>query len=416
MSRHSAIVGGSTAGRLIECPGSYQAQLALPPSADVSSEYAAEGTAMHAVMDRLMRLRQVSDGAATLAVVAASDMLGETFVDRILTFDHLDAMIYPALHLLEELEIEYGGGFRVLAVEQRVKFPGVPGAFGTCDLILGNDTHILHVDWKFGSGVSVEALTSDGEGEKLNAQMMFYTAAAVDSLKALYKGKRQLVIAIIQPRGDIPLTHTVVTKRDLKWFVEDLQAAVVTALDRDPARAKGAHCRFAPCKIDCPLWTGPLLDLSAMKLQPRTEMVAKGPTPYGDYLAKAKALVDVLADYTKEVNEQLHAYLEDGGEVPGWKLKKKVKQRQWVDMEMVADTLKDLGFAEPDIWEKKLVTFAKADAAAKRLGVRIPDYLRVAPETNETTICLASDPAPAVDRATAIEQFRASIPLLTGKG
>jgi Protein of unknown function (DUF2800) len=414
MSRHSTIVGGSTAGRLIECPGSYQAQLALPPSADVSSEYALEGTFCHAVMDRLMRNRQI--GAITQA--NPEHWLGQTFADRELTQAHIDEMIAPALELLRQLEQDcgYGGGFRVLGVEARVKFPGIPGAFGTCDLILGNSTHVLHVDWKFGSGVSVEAVTADELDEKLNPQMMFYTAAAVDSLKALYKGKRQLVIAIIQPRGSIPLTHTIVTKRDLKWFVEDLQKAVVDALDRNPHRSRGDHCRFAPCKIDCPLWTGPLLDLADMKLIPRTEMVTKGPSPYGDYLARAKALVDTLADYTKEVNEQLHAYLEDGGEVPGWKLKAKVKARQWIDEVEVEHALEDVGFDTKDIYERKLVTFAAAEKTAKRLGVRIPDHLRVAPPTNETTVTRADDPAPAIERATAIEQFRASIPLLTGKG
>jgi hypothetical protein len=145
-------------------------------------------------------------------------------------------------------------------------------------------------------------------------------------------------------------------------------------------------------------------------------MVTKGPTPYGTYLARAKALVDTLADYTKEVNEQLHAFLEDGGEVPGWKLKAKVKQRVWIDEDTVNDTLDDIGFGYDDIWERKLVTFAKAEATAKRLGVKIPDHLRVAPPTNETTVTRADDPAPAIERATAIEQFRASIPLLTGKG
>jgi len=412
-------VGGSTADRLISCPGSYQAQLALPPSADVSSEYALEGTFAHAVMDRLMRNRQIG----AIGQAEPEHWLGSKFADRELTQDHIDEMIAPALELLRQLENECGygvvdgsGHFRVLGIEQRVKFPGIPGAFGTCDLILGNDTHVLHVDWKFGSGVSVEALTADEHGEKLNPQMMFYTAAAVDSLKALYKGKRQLVIAIIQPRGTIPLTHTIVTKRDLKWFAEDLQGAVVAALDRDPARARGPHCRFAPCKIDCPLWTGPLLELGDLQLVPRTEMVTKGPSPYGDYLARAKALVDMLADYTKEVNEQLHAFLEDGGEVPGWKLKAKVKARQWVDEETVERTLGDLGFKPWEIWEEKLTTFAKADATAKQRGVKIPDHLRIAPPTNETTVTTSDDPAPAVDRATAIEQFRASIPLLTGKG
>ena len=46
---------------------------------------------------------------------------------------------------------------------------------------------------------------------------------------------------------------------------------------------------------------------------------------------RAKHLVDMLTLYKKEVDEQLHAYLEDGGKVPGWRLKAKVKQRQWID-------------------------------------------------------------------------------------
>jgi hypothetical protein len=411
MSRHSSIVGGSTAGRLIECPGSYQALLALPPSADTPSEYAAEGTAMHAVMDRLMRNRQV--GAVDQA--NPRHWLGAEFVDRKLTQDHIDTMIHPALEALHQLEENegYGGNFRVLGVEDRVQFPGIPSAFGTCDLILGNDTHVLWVDWKFGAGVGVQASYPDGENEKLNPQMMFYLTAGKHSLKNLYKGKRQLVISIIQPRGDVPLSHAIVTPRDIKWFTEDLQDAVATALDRDPPRHRGDHCRFAGCKVNCPLWTGPLLQLADMQLIPRTEVVTREPSAYGEYLARAKALVDLLAAYKKEVDEQLHAFLEDGGSVPGWKLKAKAKQRQWLaDNVRVAEELETLGFSGEQIWQMKLQSFQSVDATAKRLGVVIPDYLRVAPPTNETTICPADDPAPAIERSTALEQFRASIPLL----
>jgi hypothetical protein len=410
MTRHSSIVGGSTAGRLLECPGSYQAQLALPPSADVSSEYALEGTAMHGVMDVLMRARQ---NIASLDVVQhAQDCLGFTYVDRQLTQEHLDTMILPALASLAELEAAYGGGFRVLGVEVRVQFPGLPGAFGTVDLILGSKFHVLHVDWKFGQGIAVQAVYDAGDslGEKLNPQMMFYTAAAMHSCKALYKGKRNLVIAIIQPRTTPSLSHTEISKADIKYFTEDLHNAVISALDRDPPRHRGEHCRFAPCKISCPKWTGPMLDLSAMGvLAPRTEMVSNEPSAYGEYLAKAKDLADLAAMFKKEVDEQLHAYLEDGGTVPGWKLKAKAKLRQWVDDTVVSVALKEQGFQDHEIWERKLVTFAKADATAKKLGVKIPDDLRKAPPSNETTVTRADDPAPPVNRALAVDQFRAAL-------
>lgn len=422
MSAHSSIVGGSSADRIISCPGSYQAQLALPASSDRSSEYAEEGTAMHAVMDAIMRERQRLETEAPLWVANQDNMLdaadrriGDHFHDRVLTQEHLDDMVYPALEALADLEAKYGGGFRILAVEARVKFPGIPGAFGTCDIIMGNDTYVLHVDWKFGSGVGVKAAYVDESGVKLNPQLMFYATAAKSTVPSFYRGRRHMVIAIIQPRGDEPLTETVITAKDMKWFREDLETAVALATNRDPARARGEHCRFAPCKVNCQLWTDPLLDLTALGVVPqqRTDVVSKAATPYGEYLARAKTLVDILAMFSKEVNEQLHAYLEDGGTVPGWRLKLKSKQRQWIDADTVAATLKAMGFEDDEIWQKKLQTFGKTDAVAKSLGTKVPDDLRVAPSTTETTVCTIDDPAPIVERQLAIEQFSAALKKLT---
>lgn len=413
MSEHSAIVGGSTASRLLNCPGSYQATLALPAGVDIPSEYAEEGTAMHSVMAALMSYR-VDDNRLSLAEVAQS-WLGQTFYDRALTQAHLDSMILPALDALEELEAEYHGGFDAVGIERAVKFPGIAGAFGTCDVILRSPSHALHVDWKFGAGVPVYAVVKDELGEKVNAQLMFYTAAAKASARHLYRGAPHLVVAVIQPRLEPPLSHVQISNKEIKWFVEDLQAAVMKATDRDPPRAKGEHCRFAPCKINCPLWTGPLLDLSALGVVPRetADASANGVTPYGEYLARAKTLVDLLAMFKATIDEQLHGYLEDGGQVPGWRLKHKVKQRQWVEPEIVVPALEALGFESEDIFQHKLQTFQAADAAAKRLGVKIPAELRVAPPSDETTIALTDDPAPLVERGLAIEQFRASLKQLT---
>jgi hypothetical protein len=409
MSEHSAIVGGSNAGRVLNCPGSYQATLALPRSADIPSEYAEEGTAMHVVMAALMTYR-ISDNRLSLSEIAHQG-LGQVFHDRALTQEHLNTMILPALDALDELEAAYGGGFEVVGVERRVKFPGIPGAFGTCDVILRSPTHALHVDWKFGQGVPVYAITKDELGEKVNAQLMFYTAAAKTSARHLYRGAPHLVVAVIQPRVEPALSHAQISNKEIKWFVEDLQRAVMTATDRDPPRAKGEHCRFAPCKINCKLWTGPLLDLSALGVVPRETADASkhAVTAYGEYLARAKTLVDILAMFKKDVDDQLHAYLEDGGKVPGWRLKHKVKQRQWIDEGTVANELCRLGFEYDETWQKKLVTFQAADATAKRLGVKIPVELRVAPPSNETTIATTDDPAPVVERQLAIEQFRASL-------
>ena len=95
--------------------------------------------------------------------------------------------------------------------------------------------------------------------------------------------------------------------------------------------------------------------------------------------------------------------------MPGWRLKPKIKQRQWVDNDMVAQSSTELGLREHEIWQRKLQTFAATDAAAKRLGVKIPDNLRLAPPSSETTIAPTDDPAPVVETTTLLEQFQASV-------
>jgi hypothetical protein len=413
VSKHSAIVGGSTAGRLLNCPASLARIRALPPTADLPSEYADEGTAMHAVMDELMRLRRDGGGAEP------GDYFGVHFHDRALTDEHLDTMIYPALEHLQTLEQEYdtGGAFKVVGVEQRVTFPGVPGAFGTVDLILQNDRFVLLVDWKFGQGIGVKCVYSDGEGAIVNPQLLYYAAAALKTKPGLF-AKRRIVVAIIQPRGLEPLTFTEVSRRELKMFVEDMHNSVLAAVDRDPPIAKGEWCRFAPCKVNCPLWTGPLLDLTMLDKEPRTVPVGRDVTPYGEYLARAKALVDTAVQFKTELDSQMHAYLENGGAIPGWRLKAKATRRQWADADTVAATLAGLGFSADEIWrDPELLTFQQAEAIARRLGEKIPDELRVAPPPSGTTLATVDDPAPVVEPpSTLMEKFAASLRLLEQQG
>ncbi len=407
MSKHSAIVGGSTAGRLLNCPASLAAIRALPPSADRPSEYAEEGTAMHAVMDHLMIQR--AHGATSLNISAS---LGKVFHDRPLTNEHLDTMIRPALEQLAQLEEDHAESdpFEVVGVEQRVTFPGVPGAFGTVDLILRNSRFAILADWKFGQGVGVQAEYPDGEGTIVNPQLMYYAAAALKTRPRLFAGRR-IIVAIVQPRSAQPLSHTEITRHEIKNFVQDMHNSVLAAVDRDPPMRKGEHCRWAPCKVNCPLWTGPLLDLAALRPVERTTS-SPAVTPYAQYLAHAKYLLDTAVQLKAEVDAQMHAYLENGGTIPGWKLKDKATRRQWVDEDTVYTELTELGFSDDEIWRQELVPFKQAEATAKRLGVKIPDELRIAPPPSGTTLATSDDPAPPVERAALIDKFTASLRLL----
>jgi hypothetical protein len=410
MTKHSTVIGGSTADRLLNCPGSFQLLQRIPDQEEVPSEYARYGSSMHAAMDRVIDLYGEDEpfGAKEDMIGLARDQIGTVCLDRVLEQHHLDDSIIPAIDTLYDLMDQYGGGFKPIANELKVKFPGVPGAFGTADLLIANKKFVVLIDWKFGVGVPVRAVYQEPEGDRVNPQLLFYFAGAMEELPSLFE-KRRYAVAIIQPRTTEALTHTVITRTEVDMFIEDVDLAIISALGKNPPLKAGDHCRWCPGRPICPMHTGPLFELVDLDLAPaqlRASEVNDGnAAAYGEFLAKAKYLADMAADYKKQVDEAIHSYLENGGTVPGWKLKLKTKLRQWIDEDIVNNELTRLGFGQDEIWQHKLQTFAVADKVAKRLGKKIPDHLRVAPPTDETVIAPDSDPAPAIDRKGAADEL-----------
>jgi hypothetical protein len=153
--QHSNIVGGSTAKRVIACPGSVALVDTMPPKP--SSSYADEGTLLHDTIASILE-RDVDPYS----------MVGTTYADSVLTEALVDDKLVPALRALDEVdptgEMEY-------AVESRVGFGDfLPDVFGSTDLLGRLGDRAIVLDWKFGDGVAVEATE--------NAQLLFYAAAA----------------------------------------------------------------------------------------------------------------------------------------------------------------------------------------------------------------------------------------------
>jgi hypothetical protein len=86
--QHSNIVGGSTAKRVINCPGSVALVQKMPPKP--SSKYADEGTLLHNVMAELI-----------MGDEAPEHYLGTRYEDQILTQELIDNKIKPALEKLK---------------------------------------------------------------------------------------------------------------------------------------------------------------------------------------------------------------------------------------------------------------------------------------------------------------------------
>ena len=229
---HSKIVGGSTAKRVINCPGSVALVQKMPPKP--SSKYADEGTLLHNVMAELI-----------MGDEAPEHYLGARYEDQILTQELIDNKIKPALEALDAIDSK-----RVMEIEAetRVGFGDLlPGVFGSTDLIgrLGNRAVVL--DWKFGDGVMVEV--------EENPQLMFYAAAAMRTKEAAwaFEGATEIEMVIVQPPE---VRRWVTTPERIAKFELELVQAVKQAMKADAQLAVGDHCRWCAAKPICPKMTG----------------------------------------------------------------------------------------------------------------------------------------------------------------
>ena len=233
MASHSLIVGGSTAKRVINCPGSVALVAKMPPKD--SSTYADRGTLLHNAMATILD----SD------TVTPESMLWTTYKDETLTGELLSEKILPALAALDEIDPE---GVMEYAVETVVGFGAyLPGVFGSADLLGRLGSRAVVLDWKFGDGVAVSA--------EENEQGLFYAAAAMRTPETawVFEGAEEVEIVIVQPPA---VKRWVTTVKRVKEFERALKRAVKASAMPDAAIVVGDHCRWCAAKPLCPKMTG----------------------------------------------------------------------------------------------------------------------------------------------------------------
>jgi hypothetical protein len=357
---HSNIVGGSTAKRVINCPGSVALCQKVPPRP--SSKYADEGTLLHNVMAEMLgsdkELRHVLD---------------MEYNGIKLTGELIDEKVRPALDAINEIDPDAQLEF---AVEQTVSFGDlIPGVFGSCDLIGRIGDRAIILDWKFGDGVAVEA--------EENSQLLFYTAAAIrtPALEWVFKDAKEIECIIVQP----PKIKRWVTSFDrVRQFERELTYAVKQSAKPDAPLKIGDHCRWCAAKPICPLMTG------AVDRATQTQIKDLNVTQLGDMLQRA----DVLEDWISDLRALALQVLESGNPVPGYKLVQKRATRQWKDEESAKQALlKHLSMT--DVMETYLISPAQAEKKLKKLKLPMPDD-QIISVSSGTTLAPESDPRPAV--------------------
>ena len=353
--KHSTVVGGSTAKRVMNCPGSVALVQLAPPSP--SSVYADKGTLLHSAISEVL--------------LGEDNVIGMTYEGQMLDQDMIDQKMQPALDLLDKLDPD---GAMKLAIETRVGFGKfLPGAFGSCDVLgrLGSTAYII--DWKFGDGIAVDA--------EENEQLMYYAAAAMRTPEVawVFDGAVAIECVIIQPPV---IRQWTTTPARIKAFEKDLKRAVKVASLPDAKLNPGDHCRFCPAKPTCPAMTGAVDRALKVKLD------AVDDEMLGTYAANAV----LLQGWIDDLNALVQTKLEKGYKIPGWKLVAKRGTRSWVDQGKAADALAALGV---DPIKKEIVSPAQAEKLLKAKKQNLPEGLVVSVSSGDT-LAPESDPRPAV--------------------
>ena len=359
--KHSTVVGGSTAKRVINCPGSVALVKLAPPSP--SSIYADKGTLLHTVISDVLAEDK-----------APEDMIGLKYEDQTLDQDMIDEKINPALDLLDQLDPHHE---MKIVVETRVGFGSyLPGAFGSCDLLgrIGDTAYVI--DWKFGEGVIVAA--------EDNAQLMYYAAAAMRTPEVawVFEGVTNIECVIIQPPA---IRRWRTTPARIKQFERELKRAVKVASQPDAKLYAGDHCRFCPAKPTCPLITG-AVD-RALKIQ----LDQQDNTMLSTYATQAV----ILQGWINDLNALVEKKLKAGDKIVGWKLVSKQSRRKWSDEGEVVHWLDGKGLEAREIYSTEIRSPAQMEKVLKKRKLALPDELVVSVSSGDT-LAPDSDPRPAV--------------------
>jgi hypothetical protein len=392
---HSNVVGGSTARKRLHCAASYQLELNVPEPP--TSDFAARGSMLHAAMELLLTAdpRSPKDVEAVLDELEGQDL---GFEGHEITRELIDDKLRPALDAWFRLDKEFG--FVDFWLEQRLSLEAIiEGAFGTGDVIALDKHDTVHnLDWKFGDGVPVDV--------EENESMAFYGGGVLhDPEDEMLELRRHLDVAhgeapipfmfhIVQPRAgfdDDPLQSWATDEDWIESFLDQLAEAVDRARLPDPQPKTGDWCKWCRAKSVCPAQQQ--LVLATEKKNP--EIMT------GVELAECLAMADRAYEWANEIYAVALRELENGAQVPGWKLVQKRATRKWTDEDAVVEICRKSKVKVDDMYNRKLKSPAQLEKSAKNVFAK-KLHKMVHSVSSGVTIAPESDKRPAITDPMAL--------------
>ena len=360
MERKHALLSPSSAHRWLVCPPSALVSDFYP---EQDTAFTREGTAAHAVAERVARVRVLEDGGAGPELPEESD--GEM----------LECAQEYALFIREHC----GANTRVF-LEERVDIsPWVPDCFGTCDCILLDPEKLTIIDYKYGQGVPVSA-------EK-NPQMMLYALGAYNDF-GIACDLKTVEMFIFQPRLNSVSGYALPLPQLLAWGEKTVKPAATKAAEGKGRYRAGDHCRFCPHAGKCRALNKACRQIVTTHGGQEMRLESMAPAEVAEVLD----LEPLITLWLRRVKERALADLMSGEHIPGYKLVEgKQGNRKWTDEGAVCRALEDAGYSPAVYTETKLLSPSGLDKAIGRKAAaellsgfidRAPGAPVIAPETD----------------------------------
>lgn len=341
---HSKL-GASSAKRWINCPGSVDLISKCPPLP--TSPYAAEGTAAHALCERVLKNNPGPNAFWYIKREHEVEGFPKEFKITEEMAEHAQEYVDYVRNHVNELKGE-------LLIEHRFHLKHIhPDFFGTCDAVVLQPFGELHVfDFKYGAGVAVEA--------EDNEQMQFY------ALGALELGDfTKVVLHVCQPRAEHKegrFRKWETTPGALVEFGKFLRAKAIETQKPDAPFNPGDYCRWCAGAAVCPAIAKRAIATAQSDF---TRMEPTLPEPKmltTDQVAKVIQYRKMIEAWFDSVEEYAFNALMRGEKIEGTKLVSGRSSREWIDDQVAEETLcRILG---EKAYTRKLLSVAQAEKVA----------------------------------------------------
>lgn len=334
-----ARISASSAERWMICPPSVRLSEQFE---DTTSDYAEEGTFAHSLAELIItyNLGKIKKAAFTKQLNALKE--NEYYNQEL--FDYVEEYTQQVFEFVNEAKAACKDP--VVMTEQKLDFSTyVPEGFGTGDVVIVADDFIHIIDLKYGKGIGVSAVD--------NPQLRLYGLGAIEAYSMLYDFDR-VKRTIIQPRLENVSTEESSVEELEAWGREEVIPRAELAENGGGEFAPGGHCRFCKARKTCRARTEANLALARMEFRD-PELLGDG--EIGEILRQAEQLVSWAGD----VSEYALGEALKGKKFDGWKLVEGRSNRKYTDEVKVADTLKQSGYEEKTLYEKKLYGITKME-------------------------------------------------------